>query len=164
MLDISRMEIGNFLEIKLSTTKEHKGLWKIIEVQKIHDGEEYFYRMKLDKNESKVGDEIWAEYYPSMPKKLCIFTEFDTFTKENAQGWPPPPAITIEDIEYFSLDTEATEDSHDGFEGTFADTSTYTHWEYEDESTVELLQITLIDDYVTMYKGYTLNTGFVVLT
>lgn len=162
-MDVTRFKVNNFLEIKLSLQKEDKGLWKIIEAYKMNDGDEDFYRIKLDQNESKQGDEIWAEYYPSMPKKLCIFQEFQAFPKDKAQGWPPPDTITMEDIEYFTLDPEVSDNGHEGFKGFDEDGKEYYHWEYENEKGDKLIQVTLIDDYVTMYKGYTLNTGFVNL-
>ena len=162
-MDTSLFVVDGFIEIKLAIDKAHKGLWKIIEVQNLNDGDEDFFRVKLDRNESVVGDEIWAEYYPSMPKKLCIFTEFEAFKKENAQGWPPPAEIIIDEVEYFTLDPDATDCEHEGFTGINNENEPYQHWEYEDEKAGKLLQVTLVNGYVTMHKGYVINTGFVKL-
>ena len=161
-MDVNKFKVGGFVEIRLSPRKEDSGLWKIVEAYEMKDDNESFYRIKLDQDESELGDEIWAEYYPSMPKRLAILREEDSFPIDQAQSWPPPTGIIIDEIEFTTLDPEANDEQHDGFEA-FNDGEEYTHWEYEDEESKNLLQITLVDSYVTMYRGYSLNTGLVKL-
>lgn len=163
-MDTSLLVKGAYIEIKLSPIKEFKGLWKIVDIETINDGDEDFYRIKIDKNEAIAGDEIFAEYYPSMEKQLCLFKTFTEFPLDKAKSWPPPVNIMIDDIEYCTMMSEATDDDHTPFKGTKSDGTEYEHWEYEDEKATNVLQVILVNDYVVMYSGCVVNTGFIELT
>lgn len=147
-LEISEVKEGCFIEIKISEEKEHKGLWKVVNVEKDLEDEVPYIRMTLDRDTSISGDEIFAEIYPTVDEtSLFILVPFDAFPEEEAEEWPPPETIAIGDIEYYRFD---------GQEGQC--------WEYQNDDETKFLQILSEEGYVNMYTGYQLNTGFIEIT
>ena len=148
VLEIDRIKEGCFIEIKLSQEEKHKGLWKVINVERVPDDDVPCVRMTLDRDTSISGDEIFVEIYPTVDENtMFVLVPFDEFPEEDAEEWPPPEEITIDDIKYFYFNGE---------EGHC--------WEYQNNDETKFLQILAEEGYVNMYTGYQLNTGFIQMT
>lgn len=82
---------------------EDKGLFKVAKVTEYWDGQNPFFRVLLDRNDKTLGDERILEFYPNSPEEIYILKAFQTFSKADAQSWPPPEEIEIDGVAYKSF-------------------------------------------------------------
>jgi len=151
--DYNIFEVDAIVEI---SHMQHKGIWKMTNVERLTIEDVVVYRVELDQNTDVPGDEIIMEYDLSEARMAYMFTPFQKFEKSQADSWPPPETITHNDEIY-----NAYSYSEEGLLFEKGDEE-IRHWEYEKEDGSSFLQIYLREDgFITMYEGYGLNTDFI---
>jgi len=177
ILDVSSIEVGALLEISKG---EDKGLWKLIKVERMTDGEEVTIHMEVDQDTNQPGDEKIVEYNLGNPREICIFSPWEEFSIDDAESWPPPRHMILgpegEEIDYVSYNdsggkhepllTYIVPEGSEGKELTEHNILEYEeieHWEYCNEAEDKFLQILTKNKTVYMFIGYSTNVGFVKL-
>jgi hypothetical protein len=124
-------------------------------------------RITIDQNLDIAGDEKVIEWRMENVRDIYLMTPVDTFTKKNAQSWPPPLSMERDEVEFQTYDEEArTDQEHEGFE-MWTVQNGQPHlinvWEYCNEKEDKFLQIVLEDEEVIVYTGYQTRVGFIDL-
>lgn len=154
--DIDNLTSGAFIEFKKGSDK---GTWKVVEIRKFSDGQNDFYRAKIDKDLNIPGDEKFVEWYENEPLLLYVFDTFQQFDIADSESWPPPEAICLgegEDaVDVRTMDKEGFIAIEKGVE--------FIHYEYLNEKETLFLSIWNENDLVTMRIGYCIEVGFLNL-
>jgi hypothetical protein len=148
------LKVGGIFEFKSGPLQG--SLYKIID-RKTFIGEALqWIRLTITPDTKDKKDECIVEFYPEQDARhIYVFKHYNGFPKA-AQSFPPPADILVEEtgISYHNLDKGTPE----GFEATYNGMrDTVTHWEYEDETGENVLQIFLEKDYVDLYTGVVVN-------
>lgn len=182
MNTFDKLEAGAFVKF---TTGPYMGLvWRVIELKRYwedsdSDEKEQWLRAKLQKDTS--GSEgIILEYNPAYPNEAYVVELHDSY-KDKEQ--PIPICREINNVSYWTLDQEASDDNeHPGF-NAFTSDNNYTsssfchpswgqegneksviHWEYEgttpdnESDPTKIFQVYFDEGWIEEFIGIQLNT------
>lgn len=127
------------------------GIYKITKITECTGFEETWVRAVLSKDTKEKNNELIMEFYHNDALNVYLFKPYNSFAK-NAQSFPPPVDITIEEENetYHSLNRD---NQSEGLTAGFGEKE-IQHWEYENTNGDRVLQIILDNGYVDMYTGY----------
>jgi hypothetical protein len=153
-LSADLLKAGSIFEFKSGPLQGP--LYKVIDRKTFAGMAMRWIRLTITPDTKDKAEEYVVEYYPEQDARhVYVFGHYNGFPK-TAQPFPPPSDIVLEDvgITYHSLSPETPE----GFEATYnGGDETVTHWEYEDETGENVLQIILEKDYIDIFTGTRIN-------
>jgi len=152
-LSADQLKIGCIIEFKSGPLQGP--LYKVTDRKTFVGEAVQWVRLNMTSDTKDKNDEYIVEFYPNDARHIYVFGHYNGFPKAS-QPFPPPLDILIEEtnINYHNV----VADTPEGLDATYNNGyDTITHWEYEDETGENVLQIILEKDYIDMYTGIRVN-------